>query len=64
VLQIPIFSGEANETFRVEIGLEATDGSIRFWLESTELAELIDERKESIIEEEIENCQDFVIIHK
>ena len=45
VLTLPIFKGFGPESFRVEVCLEATDASVRFWFESIELAELIEKRK-------------------
>lgn len=64
ILNIPIFKGFGKERFRVEICLDATDASVRFWFESVELAELIDVRKEEIFEKQLESCRDFVIIYK
>lgn len=63
-LEIPIFKGQPVEKFRVDICLDVTEGSVRFWFESVELVELIEERKKSIFAKELESCQDFVIIHK
>lgn len=62
ILEIPIFRGFEPETFRVEICIEATDASVRFWFESVELTELIEKRKTEILDAELEYCQDFVII--
>lgn len=64
VLEIPIFKGQPVEKFRVDICISVTEGSVRFWFESVELVELIEERKQSIFAEELKTCQDFVIIHK
>lgn len=64
VLEIPIFKGQPVEKFRVDICIDVTEGSVRFWFESVELVELIEERKKSIFESELLRCQDFVIIHK
>ena len=64
VLEIPIFKGFGVERFRVEVCIETTDASVRFWFESVELAELIEVRKQEIFNEELRNCQDFVIINK
>lgn len=38
-LSIPLFKGNSNSVFRVEICFDVTDRSVRFWLESVELAE-------------------------
>lgn len=63
ILNIPIFKGFDEERFRVEICLDVTDGGARFWFESTELHEMIEGKKE-IIDQELELCDDFVIIYK
>lgn len=64
VLRLPIWKGQPPETFRVEICYDTTDASIRFWFESVELAELIDQRKIEIFSEELKDYQDYVIIRK
>lgn len=64
ILNLPVFKGEPKETFRVEICMDSTDASIRFWFESVELKELIDTRKKEIFERELKDFQDFVIIKK
>jgi hypothetical protein len=40
VLTIPLFKGQSPKSFRVEICYDVTDSTVRFWLESVELAEL------------------------
>jgi hypothetical protein len=64
VLLIPIFKGKGPLRFRVEICLDVTDGGARFWLESTELHELINTERDIIFNEELKSCEDFVIINK
>lgn len=64
VLEIPIFKGQNVEKFRVDICLDVTDASVRFWFESVELDELSEMRKEEIFAKQLEACQDFVIIRK
>lgn len=64
VLEMPIFKGQAVEKFRVDICLDVTDASVRFWFESVELVELTEMRKDEIFSKQLESCQDFVIIHK
>lgn len=64
VLEMPIFKGQAIHKFRVDICLEATDGSVRFWFESVELTELIELTKKDIFAKQLESCADFVIIHR
>lgn len=64
ILSIPIFKGQDYKTFRVEIAMDSTDGSVKFWLESVELAELIQIESERIIKEQLKACEDYVIIWK
>ena len=62
ILNIPIFKGFGKERFRVEICLDATDASVRFWFESPELHELIETRRDEIFADELDFCKDFPII--
>lgn len=64
VLDIPVFKGQGKRKFRVEIGIEATDASTRFWLESVELSDLITIESEEILKKQLECCSDFVTIWK
>ncbi|HWJ30177.1 MAG TPA: hypothetical protein VNS32_26820 [Flavisolibacter sp.] len=64
ILNIPIFKGQDYKKFRVEICLDSTDGSTKFWLESVELAELIQVESEIILKKELESCSDYVAIWK
>lgn len=64
VLLIPIFKGKEAARFRVEICLDVTDGGARFWLESTELHELIKTQTEVIFNEELKSCAGFVIVNR
>jgi hypothetical protein len=64
LLHMPIFKGQPHESFRVEICLNVSDASVRFWFESPELTDMIAKRKDEIFTRELESCQDFVIIHK
>lgn len=64
VLKMPIYKGQPEETFRVEVCLEATDASVRFWFESVELEELLVKRRDEIFEDQLKHCSDFVIINK
>lgn len=62
VLNLPLFKGQKKELFRVEICISVTEASARFWLESPELFELIDERKKEIFEEQIKPFKGHFII--
>lgn len=64
ILLIPVFKGKSPYRFRVEICLDVTDGGARFWFESVELNELIQTSRDIIINEELRNCEGFVIINK
>lgn len=64
ILNIPVFKGFDPVRFRVEICLDATDQSVRFWFESLELAELIEVKSKEILDAQLEYCKDFVIITK
>lgn len=64
ILRLPIFKGQGPEKFRVEICYDTSDASIKFWLESTELHDLIEQRKIEILIEQLAPFQDFVIIYK
>lgn len=52
ILKLPVFKGEAEKSFRVELCFDITDGSVRFWLESPELLEIIESYRKEIIERE------------
>lgn len=64
ILNIPIFKGQDRKKFRVEIILDSTDGSTKFWMESVELEELIAIESEAILNKELEACADYVVIWK
>lgn len=64
ILNIPIFKGHDRKKFRVEIILDSTDGSTKFWMESVELEELIAIESEAILNKELESCSDYVVIWK
>lgn len=64
ILNIPIFKGQPVKKFRVEIILDSTDGSTKFWFESVELEELIAIESEAILKTELESCSDYVVIWK
>lgn len=64
VLKVPIFKGEAEKQFRVEICLDVTEGSAKFWFESEELVEIIQVEKEFIFNRELSECSDLLVINK
>jgi len=64
VLNLQVFKGMSLERFRVEICLDVTDGSTRFWFESPELVELIDRRKKEIFGALTERFSQYAVIYK
>jgi len=63
VLSLPIFKGEKNEDFMVEICLELTDAGAHFWFESPELEELISIRTDEIFDAQLKEFEDLVIVN-
>lgn len=65
ILKIPIFKWEEEKRFRVEIAMDNTESSWRFWFESVELHEMLQTEKDRIFNQELEDFKDeFVIISK
>jgi hypothetical protein len=64
VLNVPIFKGMERRRFRVEIAIDSTDASTRFWFESVDLAEVIQIESEKILSAQLESCADYVVIWK
>lgn len=63
-LEMPIFEGFEKEKFTVKIGLESKDSRVVAWLESIELEEKIEDRKDDILKTEVSNFTDYVVIHQ
>lgn len=64
ILNAPLFKGFESVRFRVEVCLDVTEGSVRFWFESTELHELMQTKVDIIFNEELKEAEGFVIINK
>jgi len=64
ILNIPIFKGFPASTFRVEVCLDVTEGSARFWFESVELHEIIMRTIDDIFDVELQSSVGFVIINQ
>ncbi|MGH7240504.1 MAG: hypothetical protein ACREHG_10650 [Candidatus Saccharimonadales bacterium] len=64
ILKVPIFKGESEVVFRVEVCLDITDGGAMFWFESVELKELQDKLRDKLIDAQLAFCADFPIIQK
>lgn len=63
VLDIPVYKGFPGYRFRVEVCLDVTEGSVRFWFESIELHELRMKLIEEIFTEELKEAEGFVIVN-
>lgn len=64
ILNIPVFKNFPNKRFRVEIALDVTEGSARFWFESVELNELIQTEADAIFQEQLKEAEGMVIVYK
>lgn len=60
-LLMPVFIGEENKKFNVEIACDATSSTIKFWFESTDLFELLELDTKSIIEAELARFNEEVV---
>lgn len=63
-LNLPVFKGQKKRSFPVRILIETTDASVRFYLESVELSDLIQIESEQILNEQLRHCEDFVVVWK
>lgn len=61
-LEIPIFKGYAPVKFLVEICLDVSAAEARFWLESPELAEVIEIQAKNLIEDELKLIGDKYVV--
>ena len=61
-LNIPVFTGGATKSFKVDICVSARDGGVSFWLESVELYELIQRDTEAIFNLELSRLTDYLIV--
>jgi hypothetical protein len=64
MLHIPIFKGEKHKKFSVDICLDVSESSALFWLESVELAEMIEKEKNVLFEDAMKDATRFVVINK
>lgn len=62
--QVRFDTGIKPVTFRVELCYDVTEGSVKFWLESVELHEIIQQQVDAIFIEELKAAAGFVIINK
>lgn len=64
-LEIPVFKGYPAAKFLVEICLDVSDASARFWLESPELEELIEVRAKELLDAEIKQFEkQYTVVYK
>lgn len=64
ILDIPIFKGEKNKKFSVDICLDVSESSAIFWLESVELHEMMEKEKKELFNVAMEDAIQFVVINK
>ncbi|MDB5252285.1 MAG: hypothetical protein JWP27_1454, partial [Flaviaesturariibacter sp.] len=64
VLSLSIYKGTDPVTFPVEVEFEPTDGSIRCWLVSEDLAELEIKIRDEIMKGELDKFAPFVIVQR
>lgn len=64
ILNMPVFKGQPEKKFRVEVCLDATDASVRFWFESVELIEIIEVDRKAIFNAQVSGYTDMAIIWK
>ena len=60
-LLMPVFIGEENKKFNVEIACNADSTSIKFWFESSALFELLDKDTKSIIDAELSRFSEELV---
>lgn len=65
-LQLPVFIGQSPIKFSVEINIDVRENNIEFWLESPELAELLESKTREIMDAELTQFKDkgLVIIEQ
>jgi len=63
-LEMSIYKGQPKVKFDVEICFESTEHNVKFWLESAELAELLEVKRDEIFAEQQKHFGGFVVINK
>lgn len=59
-LSMPLFVGQPERTFKVEVCFDVRDGGIDVWLDSVELAEALKDAKKQIIDAELKHFEKLV----
>tara|TARA_R110001592_G_C13189769_1_gene752272 strand:- start:10012 stop:10767 length:756 start_codon:yes stop_codon:yes gene_type:complete len=54
VVSLPLYQGLEAVDFKVEIGVDVRDGGIDLWLESSELKELLRDKRRELIKEQVD----------
>jgi hypothetical protein len=62
ILNMEVYKGYGKKKFSVDIFTEVTDQSIKFWMESVEMEELLKNERDSILEEELKALDEYVVI--
>lgn len=60
ILSMPLFKGAPPTTFKVDICLDVTDGSVQFWLESAEMTDLGEVYKHNAMAERVKEIEQLV----
>lgn len=63
-LKMPIFLGFPEYIFTVDLCFDTTDATVRIWLESIELQEIIMRERKIIIDAELEKFKGLILIEK
>jgi hypothetical protein len=65
-LKLPVFEGDKDFEFAVDLCIDASDGKISFWLESVELKDYEKSRRKELLKEVVnaECFKDVVVIHQ
>ena len=63
-LQMPIFKGQPDKKFKVEICFDVRERQVDIWLESPELAEFSQRDRDSIFESELKTFTKYVCIEQ
>jgi hypothetical protein len=63
-LTLPVFKGYPAVKFAVEICLDVTDSDAHFWLESVELADLMEKQRDELMQTEIDKMTGYVVMYR
>lgn len=60
-VKMPVFIGEPDKIFGIEIACEATSNSVKFWLESPDLVELLKKDTEELINKQLDRVTPQIV---